>query len=241
MPLCHVSIIFTAIRLLFGRIFTTFLHSYLAGNRSPDLPNLMDDRYFTVARGVSAEISVKQSRFIAYLSPAAAEPDAESFLDTLRRRYHDATHHCYAYVAGLPEERIERFNDDGEPSGTAGRPILNVLLGKNIGNAVCVVVRYFGGTKLGVGGLSRAYGDAASAAVGKATVVTRYVTEPVTLTFPYDLTGAVEHLLTEFSVTGVERTFGEAAGLTCAVRRSDVQAFREKFRDITRDRGTIEI
>ena len=120
------------------------------------------------ARG---EVREKGSRFLGFLFPAADEEEAERLLGELREQYPGATHHCWAYRIGWPPR--ERSSDDGEPSGTAGGPILSVLAGRGLSNALAVVVRWFGGTKLGKGGLARAYSGATREAVGRLQTVVR--------------------------------------------------------------------
>ncbi|WP_201615606.1 YigZ family protein [Psychrobacter urativorans] len=122
--------------------------------------------YQTLQRTVTARLEIKKSEFIAYAYPVTSREQAMFHVEQLRLQYTDARHHCWAYIVGDPDNTTSAgFDDDGEPSGTAGRPILNVLQHKSIGNIIIVVVRYFGGIKLGAGGLTRAYAGSAQAAV----------------------------------------------------------------------------
>ena len=127
-------------------------------------------RYLTLASPASAELEVKRSRFVCDVAPVPSEEDARAFVESVRSATRDARHHCTAFVLG-PDGGTQRSNDDGEPSGTAGAPMLDVLCGQGLTEVVAVVTRWFGGTLLGTGGLIRAYGDAVSAAVDAATVV----------------------------------------------------------------------
>ncbi|KRB43272.1 YigZ family protein [Terrabacter sp. Root181] len=138
-------------------------------------------RYLTLASPASAELEVKRSRFVCDLAPAATEESARAFVDQVRARSRDARHHCTAFVLG-PDGATLRSNDDGEPSGTAGAPMLDVLRGRGLTDVVAVVTRWFGGTLLGTGGLIRAYGDAVSTAVDAATVVTYELREGLVVT-----------------------------------------------------------
>ena len=138
-------------------------------------------RYLTLASPASAELEVKRSRFVCDLAPAATEESARAFVDQVRAHSRDARHHCTAFVLG-PDGATLRSNDDGEPSGTGGAPMLDVLRGRGLTDVVAVVTRWFGGTLLGTGGLIRAYGDAVSTAVDAATVVTYVLREGLVVT-----------------------------------------------------------
>ena len=122
--------------------------------------------YQTLKRVVTARLEIKKSAFITYAYPVTSREQAMFHVEQLREQYTDARHHCWAYIIGDPNNTTSAgFDDDGEPNGTAGRPILNVLQHKSIGNVIIIVVRYFGGIKLGAGGLTRAYAGSAQAAV----------------------------------------------------------------------------
>ena len=129
----------------------------------------MPDAYQTILRPGIAEFSEKKSRFISEARPVANEAEARAFLEEIRKKYWDATHNVWAYQLGDHHE-ITRYSDDGEPAGTAGQPVLNVLKGEGLRNVAVVVTRYFGGTLLGAGGLVRAYGRAARACVEAAGI-----------------------------------------------------------------------
>lgn len=123
--------------------------------------------YTTLSGPAEAEVEAKRSRFLAHLAPAADEEAARAVIDAARRAHHDARHHCSAFVLG-PDARVERSNDDGEPAGTAGAPMLEALRAAGLSDVVAVVTRWFGGTLLGTGGLIRAYSDAVTAALAEA-------------------------------------------------------------------------
>ncbi len=128
--------------------------------------------YQTLKRAVTARLEIKKSEFIAYAYPVTSREDAMFHVEQLRVQYADARHHCWAYIIGDPHNTTSAgFDDDGEPNGTAGKPILNVLQHKSIGNVIIIVVRYFGGIKLGAGGLTRAYAGSAQAAVDMMTLL----------------------------------------------------------------------
>ena len=126
--------------------------------------------YKTIATSETVEIIEKKSKFIAHVFPVQTQEEAEGHIQKLKKQYWDAAHNCYAYQLGEKSE-IQRFSDDGEPQGTAGKPILEVLKGENLTNVLVVVTRYFGGTLLGTGGLVRAYGRTAKEGVIKANII----------------------------------------------------------------------
>ncbi|AAZ17897.1 conserved hypothetical protein [Psychrobacter arcticus 273-4] len=127
--------------------------------------------YQTLKHAITARLEIKKSVFIAYAYPVTSREQAMFHVEQLRKQYADARHHCWAYIIGDPNNTTSAgFDDDGEPNGTAGRPILNVLQHKSIGNVIIIVVRYFGGIKLGAGGLTRAYAGSAQAAVDEMTL-----------------------------------------------------------------------
>ncbi len=140
------------------------------------------------------EYEEKKSRFIAQAVSAASEEEASAFIDSVKKKYYDARHHCPAFIIGRNRE-VTRCSDDGEPSGTAGKPILEVMLGGGITNAVMVVTRYFGGTLLGTGGLVRAYTQAAKAALADARIATMRYGTRITIGADYSDVGKIQHLL----------------------------------------------
>lgn len=197
------------------------------------------DSYLTIATSARApEVKASGSRFIPDIFPVAAKEEIGLHLERIRKEFYDATHHCYAYVLGDRGDTI-RAADDGEPGGTAGKPILTALQGARLTNVLCVVTRYFGGTKLGSGGLVRAYTEAAKEAVKHATLRTVYLTERMKLTYPYDDTSLVERLLHEYGAKAEESVYGEQAEITVNVRRSLTDIFKSEA--IERSNGRIAI
>jgi uncharacterized YigZ family protein len=151
-------------------------------------------RYVTLAVPASAEIEVRRSRFVCDVAPASTEEEARAFVDAVRSRSRDAHHHCTAFVLG-PDGATLRSNDDGEPSGTAGAPMLDVMRGRGLTDVVAVVTRWFGGTLLGTGGLIRAYGDAVTAALDSATPRVRELREGRIVDVDHASGPRVEHAL----------------------------------------------
>ncbi len=197
------------------------------------------DRYLTIARPCEATLTVKGSRFIARFAPVSSTGRAEEFIEEIRRQFHDATHHCFAFRIGYATSRIERFSDAGEPSGTAGRPILEALQSKHIWDAAAVVTRWFGGTKLGTGGLKRAYRGAADAVLDDVTLATKLVISAYDLRFDHALTGAVYRVINEFKAVIPSTDFGDRVRMGVTVRRSEGPAFCRRLIDA--GRGAIEI
>ncbi|MBF2054625.1 MAG: YigZ family protein [Candidatus Sericytochromatia bacterium] len=163
--------------------------------------------YQTLAQPATAEIEILHSRFIASGTAIDSPKAAESFLAEIRQQHPDANHHCYAFQL-LDPPLSERFSDDGEPNGTAGRPILTVL-SHQLSNTIIVVTRYFGGTKLGKGGLVKAYTQAAQALLTSAEKVTREPMSWLQLHYPYPLDGSLSHWLQQHQLTA-EKDYSEA-------------------------------
>jgi uncharacterized YigZ family protein len=201
--------------------------------------SIQSDFYKTPLAEARAELLVHGSRFIAFIAPSVSDSDVTRCLATVKRTYHDAAHHCYASILITDTELQERLSDAGEPSGTAGKPILAALHNAHLINTVCVVVRYFGGIKLGVGGLRRAYSTAAKSAIQSATIVEKYIMRSVRIAFPYDMTGQVERLLDECNAEITERMFQETPQLVCTVRAGQYEAFLDNFCTSTRGKGIV--
>lgn len=176
------------------------------------------------------EFREKGSRFLAWVGPAADEDAARAALDGLARRYPDATHHCWAWRIGSPPR--ERSSDAGEPSGTAGVPILQVLRGAGLSDVLAVVVRWFGGTRLGKGGLARAYAAAAREALARLPLARRVPTVRIALQVPYERVGAVKRLIHPPEVELESETYAEAAQLVLAVHEERRDALREALADL---------
>ncbi len=172
----------------------------------PDAPLLLPA---TIAAPVDHEIVIKKSRFIAHVEPVASQQQADEVIAAVKRQYWDAGHNCSAQVTGLHAERA-RSSDDGEPSGTAGIPMLEVLRRRRLSDVVAIVTRYFGGVKLGAGGLVRAYSSAVSEALDLVGLVDRRMLSEATITVSHADAGRIDNLLREW-VTGNEGVLGPAA------------------------------
>ena len=154
----------------------------------------MTSKYLTIKDSAMAEYEISRSRFIAYLERVSSEAAAIEFIAKIKKRHWDARHHCYAYIIGEKSD-IQKADDNGEPSGTAGKPMLEVLKKNELTDTIVVVTRYFGGIKLGAGGLIRAYGTAVTTALGIAEIVEKAVFIRVSITIDYSLLGTLENNL----------------------------------------------
>lgn len=154
----------------------------------------MLERYKTVRRAGEKEIVIKKSRFIGHVRPVETEDEAIAFIEEIKKKHWNATHNCSAYMIGERDE-IQKQSDDGEPSGTAGKPILEVIKNQGLKNVAIVVTRYFGGIMLGAGGLIRAYTDGAVAAIEAGEAITRVLHQEVFLELEYTWLGKVENEL----------------------------------------------
>lgn len=202
---------------------------------STDTP---EDTYRTLQAPARAEQRVEGSRFLAEAFPVESRSAVEAHLEAVQGREPKATHHCSAYRLGRTGADVHD-DDDGEPSGTAGPPILRQIDARTLTNTLVVVVRYFGVTKLGTGGLVRAYGDAAAAALDRATLVQRIVRTPVRLRFAYDDTSPAQRVLRQFDTEVQESEYTDVTTLTVGVRLSEKEAFIEAFTDALSDRGDV--
>ena len=191
------------------------------------------DRYVVPAARGEATVVEKRSRFLALAAPVATPDGALAVVQDRRKEHHDAAHHCFAFRVG-PDEK---FSDDGEPSGTAGRPILNAIEAAGVENVAVVVTRYFGGVKLGPGGLVRAYGEAARDALAQAGTQDRFHTRRVNITFDFDLTSPVHHLVQKFEARTLHSAYSERAHMTLELRRSRLAPFVEALREATAGRA----
>ena len=205
----------------------------------------MPDTYLTLRRAIEAEPpKSKGSRFIGHAAPAATEEDALAVVEAVRKREHAARHWCWAYRLGASGETW-RANDDGEPNGTGGRPILQEIEGRDLTNTVVVVTRYYGGTKLGAGGLARAYGEAAALALDAARderlIRTVTVRVPLTLHFAFDDTSAAMRTVQAFDAEIRDQRYSASgAALVLAVRRSEAEPLAAQFVEATAGRGRVE-
>lgn len=180
----------------------------------------MIDSFLTLENSTLHKITREKSRFIALLSPAVCQDDVQRRLKEVRKSYHGASHHCFAFRLLIDDVIIEASHDDGEPSGSAGAPMLRQLAGKDLCNVLAIVVRYFGGTKLGVGGLIRAYSDVLSEALDGATVIKRLLTTHITIRFPAEVNSNVMSIIHRFSAHVEELVYEAPVRIEITLPRS---------------------
>lgn len=199
-------------------------------------------RYPGPARRHRTELSIKRSRFIATLAPASDERDAETVIEALRAEFPDATHHCWAYVAGPPGDTARiGMSDAGEPHGTAGRPILNALLRSGVGDVVAVVTRFYGGIKLGRGGLGRAYAGAVAAALESLPLEERVRRLEVSLELEYAAVDGALRLLEDAGALRLGEDFGAHVRLRAAVPADRLENLRRGVAELTGGRGRLSL
>ncbi|MDD3567329.1 MAG: YigZ family protein [Bacteroidales bacterium] len=186
------------------------------------------DTYKTIAQRSEGLYKEKGSKFIALAYPVSTEEEVKEVLAELRKQYHDARHHCYAYVIGF-DGQSWRANDDGEPSSTAGKPIHGQILSRDLTNVLVVVIRYFGGTKLGVSGLISAYKTAASEALDANEIVERTVNDIYSITFAYPATNEVMRLIKEEDLPVISQRFDTSCEVTVAVRQGKKSLVLDKI------------
>lgn len=192
-----------------------------------------NDEYLTLAKPSESLYKEKGSKFLGFAFPVKSEDDVKYRLEELRNKHHDARHHCYAYLMG-PSGDIYRMNDDGEPSSTAGKPIMGQIRSHNLTNVLIVVVRYFGGTLLGTSGLIRAYKTAADQAIQNARIIKKTLQSFYELEFDYELMNDVMKLLHELDVQPYEREFQARCRFRLGVRKTHAGKAVEYFRKIPR-------
>lgn len=200
----------------------------------------MRNDYLTVKKSAEARLVIRKSLFISYVERVDSEEAALAFIESIRRKHWDATHNCYAYIIG-DQGDIKRFSDDGEPSGTAGKPILNVLERLDLTNTVIVVTRYFGGIMLGAGGLIRAYGESAKVGIEASGLVERVLSSVVRLSVDYSQFGRLERELHSRGYELREKNFGTQVDVLLLVPVEDIGEFTISVTNLTNGEGLLEI
>ncbi|MFF1477894.1 YigZ family protein [Streptomyces sp. NPDC058301] len=200
----------------------------------------MQEQYRTIAREGVHETEVNRSRFLCALAPAATEQEAQDFIARVRAEHPTATHNCFAYVIGA-DASVQKASDDGEPGGTAGVPMLQMLTRREVRYAVAVVTRYYGGVKLGAGGLIRAYGGAVGEALDALGTVVRRRYRLATVTVDHQRAGKLENDLRATGRAVREVRYAEAVTIEIGIPEADVESLRGWLADVTAGTATLEL
>ena len=193
---------------------------------------MFEDSYKTIAKPAEGSYSEKRSKFIAYAFPVQNEQEVKNRLAEIQKKHWDARHHCYAYILG-PHKDAYRTNDNGEPSGTAGRPIYGQLLSKDLTNTLVIVVRYFGGIKLGVSGLQNAYKVAAKEALDAAVIEERTIQEQYRVVFEYVKMNDIMQILKDPEIQVIDRQSDMRCTYTISVRQREADRITEALRKVS--------
>ena len=191
--------------------------------------------YKTLIQRSEDSFIINKSRFIGYGCPCETEDAALAFLAEIRARHRDATHNCYAYIVGA-NMGVMRYSDDGEPGGTAGMPIIEVMKARGVTNACVVVTRYFGGVLLGAGGLVRAYSQGAAAAINACGVGMMHPTARYLMEIPYPMLGRMEHFLKSEPIIVEDKSYTDVISFTLIVREADEDGFLRRLTDMSEGR-----
>ena len=198
----------------------------------------MSGYYIVETQGIG-EIVEKKSKFIARVLPIESEEQALQYIEEIKKKFWDARHNCFAYVLGENQD-IQRFSDDGEPQGTAGKPILEVLLNHDIHNTLIVVTRYFGGTLLGTGGLVRAYGQSSKAGLENAEIKEVCAGIRVDIRVDYNSIGKIKYILAQMGISPDEEQYTDSVNITVSIKTGDYPELKTKIADATGGRAVFE-
>lgn len=199
----------------------------------------MNNIYKTIHKYGEDEIIINKSRFIGYAMPIQTEEEALAFIEKIKTKHRDATHNVYAYVVGK-DSNVQRFSDDGEPSGTAGIPVLEVIKKEDLRNVVVVVTRYFGGVKLGAGGLIRAYTKGAKIGLESGLIIDKVLHQRLKIRIDYTLYGMVENYLITNGFVIDDIVYDNAVNIYLYVKFSQVDGFKKTITDLTSGDGIVE-
>lgn len=191
------------------------------------------DQYLLLKERCRLEEKLKGSKFIATAQPVDSEEQAAAFIGEIKEEFRDATHNCFAWKIGLGRKQRFRYNDNGEPAGTAGQPILKAINSAGVSNVCVVVSRYFGGTKLGTGGLMRAYGRMAYELLRSCVAEKKYISSTLTFTVDFDFVSVVHGIINSFSSELKDARYDEKATFEVEVRESRLTSFKDKLTEAT--------
>jgi len=195
--------------------------------------------YRIITSDAEGEIEEKKSRFIAVIHPVSSEEEAVNFINSIKKKHYDARHNCFCMIIG-PDKELMRSSDDGEPQGTAGKPMLEVLNGYDITNVVAVVTRYFGGTLLGTGGLVRAYSQAMKEAMAVADIATIDFCHDISVTISYSDVNSILHYFEENNIKVIESNYLEKVTLKIRVKENDSEEVIKTLTGLSKGQGLIK-
>jgi len=190
-------------------------------------------KYKTITSTAESKITIKGSKFLGYAYPVESVEDIELILHDIRKKYYDATHHCYAWQLGNGQEMTFRYNDDGEPSGTAGKPIYGAIQRLDLTNVLVVSIRFYGGTKLGTGGLIRAYGQSASDTLDATKIKTVEVGDTIEFIASYEQHPLIMRVVNQYHLISFDQQFAENVSLTVEVDETTTQKLLEDVKNAT--------
>ena len=200
----------------------------------------MDDFYYTIAEEAECEIKIKASRFIGRTCKVSSIEEIETQLKAIRKLEYTANHNCYAYIIGVGTDSLYKYSDDGEPNGTAGKPMYDVLAGYEVTNTLVIVTRYFGGTKLGTGGLVRAYGDCCKEVLEKSGKATIFETTFFHVTLAFPLYNKLMQVMNSLGATQVDATFSDTVEITIEIRNSLAEKLQSEIIELSGGKAVIE-
>jgi uncharacterized YigZ family protein len=198
-------------------------------------------KFRTIKKAAESKITVKGSKFLGYAFPVENEDEINTILTSLRKKHYDATHHCYAWRLGSGDRAAFRYNDDGEPSGTAGKPLYQAMLHRDLSYVLLVSVRYFGGTKLGTGGLIRAYGQSATETLDTAKILTIERGDKIRFSCSYEEHALILHVANQYPLISLQQKFCESVELLIEISEDHSAAFLEAAKNAVKGRLTGEI
>ncbi len=201
----------------------------------------MDDCFLTIKNPAEIELKIKNSRFIGRTFLVENEKDAQNKLDEIRKKEYTANHHCYAYIIKKNNDQVSfKYSDDGEPNGTAGKPIYDVIKGSSLVNLLLVVTRYFGGTKLGTGGLVKAYSESAKLLLDKSGIKENYITQKYKVEIEFALYDLMLNLINKLGATKTESDFSEKVVIQLEIRQSKAEQLENEIIELSKGKAIIE-
>ena len=193
----------------------------------------MDDFYFTIKKESRTETKIKNSKFIGHTYSVDSIESVQSILTEIKKKEYKANHDCFAFIIGLGNKKIFKYSDDGEPNGTAGKPIYDVIEGNQLTNILFVVTRYFGGTKLGTGGLVKAYSEAYKSVLEKSGIIKKYLTNTIKFEIDFSLYNLLLKLIDKVGAKLINSEFSDNVHVDIKIRKSKISQLKEEVKELT--------